>query len=310
MGVNWKQCADIPIKVSGANATVINGKVYCGGGFTGDDDNDYVIYRYDTARDIWSPLPPLPVKWFGLGQVQGKPVAVGGWKESNDSRTNEVYTYYEQSKKWKQTIPPMPTARNSASVTSLVSALIVAGGCIHNACINTVEVFKSDTSKWYTTNPLPMACCHISLTTIDDTCYALGGYRHPSHLNQAHYTSLDDLLSKAELPNPTISDISRRDTLTTWKTMPHTPLYEATATVLANSLLILGGRESPEGMDSGRKVYVHSPSTNSWICASDLPAPRAGMAAAVLSSTEVLVIGGWSYGKTSTVYKGTLCLKT
>ena len=51
---------------------------------------------------------------------------------------------------------------------------------------------------------------------------------------------------------------------------------------------------------------MYSPSTNSWIYISDLPAPRALTAAAVLSSTEVLVIGGWDDGDSvNTVYKGT-----
>ena len=65
---------------------------------------------------------------FGLGQVNGKLVAVGGEKKSDFRATNEVYTYDERSRKWKQTIPPMPTARYSTGVLSLQSALVVAGG--------------------------------------------------------------------------------------------------------------------------------------------------------------------------------------
>ena len=38
---------------------------------------------------------------------------------------------------------------------------------------------------------------------------------------------------------------------------------------------------------------MNSPSTNSWIYISDLPAPQSATAVAILSSTEVLVIGGW-----------------
>ena len=53
---------------------------------------------------------------------------------------------------------------------------------------------------------------------------------------------------------------------------------------------------------------MYSPSTNSWIYISDLPAPRSYTAVAVLSSTEVLVIGGWDDGRVNTVYKGTLTL--
>ena len=108
--------------------TVINGKVYCGGGGTFGGDDEYIVYCYDPSQDNWTTLPPLPVIYFGLGQVNGKLVAVGGWKRSDDRATDEVYTYDERSRKWKQTIPPMPTARHSTGVLSFPSAFVVAGG--------------------------------------------------------------------------------------------------------------------------------------------------------------------------------------
>ena len=79
----------------------------------GDDRQD-IIYCYDPSRDKWTTLPPLPVKWFGVSQVNGKLVAVGGVKVSCG--------------KWKQAIPPIPTARNFPGILSLHSALIVAAG--------------------------------------------------------------------------------------------------------------------------------------------------------------------------------------
>ena len=53
---------------------------------------------------------------------------------------------------------------------------------------------------------------------------------------------------------------------------------------------------------------VYSPSANSWIYISDLPAPRSLSGVAILSSTEILVIGGWCGGRINTVHKGTLVL--
>ena len=135
--------------------TIINGKVYCGGGVTSGDD--HIAYRYDPLQDKWTSLPPLPVIWFDLGQVNGKLVAVGGWKKGTWNETNEVYMYDERSRKWKQTIPPMPTARYSPGILSLQSALVVAGGYTLSY-IDAVEIFKSDTPQWYRTDPLPKPC--------------------------------------------------------------------------------------------------------------------------------------------------------
>ena len=87
--ITWKQCADLPTRLSEGKTAIINGKVYCGGGATNNDQ--HIVYCYDPSQNKWSTLPLLPVYWFGLGQVNGKLVAVGG-KESGFRTTNEVYT--------------------------------------------------------------------------------------------------------------------------------------------------------------------------------------------------------------------------
>ena len=303
ISITWKQ-SELPTRISDW-IIVINGKVYYGGGVADNDDDQYIVYCYDPSRDKWTTLPPLPVKCFGLGQVNSKLVAVGGWKKTTRNETNNVYIYDERSRKWKQTIPPMPTARWVLSVLSLQSALVVAGGRTLLGLTDAVEIFKPDTSQWYRADPLPRACRDISLVAIGSTCYALGGYSG-SHLNQALYASVDDLLGNAVPANQTTHSGSS-DTQSAWKTLPNTPTYRPAAAVLAGNLLAVGGSETfAIGGADMKEVYMYSPSTNSWIYISDLPAPRSGTAAAVLSSTEVLVIGGRVGGRVNTVYKGTL----
>ena len=60
--------------MSGGKTTVINGKVYCGGGVGDgyDDDDEYIVYCYDPSQDNWTTLPPLPVQmvWSGSSQWQ------------------------------------------------------------------------------------------------------------------------------------------------------------------------------------------------------------------------------------------------
>ena len=305
--------------MSSAQTTVINGKVYCGGGDTdGGDDDDYAdhhfVYCYDLSQDSWTTLPPLPVRWFSLGQVNGNLVAVGGIEGSFYNATNEVYTYDERSREWKQTVPPMPTARHSTGVLSLQSVLVVAGGDISDIeydYADEVEIFKADTSQWYRTDRLPKRHCSISpaICIIGNTCYALGGCRYPTSLNQSLYASVDDLLRNAVPANETTYSGSS-DTLSAWKTLANTPTYAPISAVLAGNLLAIGGKETPLGGAVKKEVYMFSPSTNSWIYISDLPEPRSYAAVAVLSSTEILVIGGWcDMSRVSTTYKGTLMLK-
>ena len=298
--------------MSSAKTTVIEGKVYCGGGLTDafNGADQYIVYCYDPSQDNWTTLPPLPVRWFGLGQVNGKLVAVGGRKKSNVRTTNEVYTYYERSRKWKQKIPPMPTARHSPGVLSLQSALVVAGGSTREYT-DAVEIFKAETSQWYRTDRLPTPCFDISPVVIGNKCYALGGYSRPSYLNQALYASINNLVQNS-VPASQTTHSGSSDSFSAWKTLANTPTYWPAAAVLAGNLLAIGGDEtsSSEGGSEKKEVYMFSSSTDSWIYISDLPEPRSGTTVAVLSSTEILVIGGrYDMNRVSTTYKGTLQLK-
>jgi hypothetical protein len=74
---------------------------------------------------------------------------------------------------------------------------------------------------------------------------------------------------------------------------------------------IISSNEISKGGADMEEIYMtlYSPSTNSWIYISDLPAPRSVPAVAVLSSTEILLIGGYSDGDiVNTASKGTLQL--
>ena len=223
------------------------------------------------------------------------------------SATNEVYKYNERSRKWKRVIPPMPTARFYPSVLSLKSALVVAGGDT-DICDYTdvIEIFKLDKSQWYRTDALPTACVSISLVAIGNTCYALGGY-NGSSLNQAIYASVDDLLGNA-VPANQPNNSGSSDTQSAWKTLSNTPTYRPTAAVLAGKLLAVGGRKTSDELAAMKEVYMYSPSTNSWIYVSDLPALRALTAIAVLVPADILVIGGYDGTYVNTVYRGTLAL--
>ena len=287
--------------------TIISNKVFCGGR-AADENDTYTVYSYDPLQHKWTILPPLPVRYFGLGQVNNKLVAVGGVKKGKGS-SNEVYTLYDGgSRKWKQTIPSMPTARYAPGVLSLQSALIVAGGFTSSSYTGAVEIFKQDTSQWYMVDPLPTACCNISLVAIGNTCCALGGYQHPSSLNQALYASVDDLLVRAVPANNQTTHSGNSDTPSAWKTLPNTPTFGPAAAVLAGNLLAIGGKVTSEGGATKKEVYMFPPSTNSWIYISDLPSPRSCTTVAVLSSTELLVIGGRDVDRVNTVYKGTLTI--
>ena len=139
-------------------------------------------------------------------------------------------------------------------------------------------------------------------------------YKPATCINNAFSASFGDLLRNAAavtIGQPTIGAISgSRDQGSAWKTLPNTPNYQPTvATVLTGTLVAMGGWDTSQGGVAKTELYMYLPSTNSWVYIGDLPAPRAVTTAAVLSPTELLVIGGWDgRERTKTVYKGTLTI--
>lgn len=289
------------------HSIVLNGSVYFGGGMAADNDK-YLVYCYESSQVQWFTLPPLPVRYFRLGQVEGRLVAVGGLSKATREFCSVVYTFDERSRKWKQTLPPMPTARHSPVVVSFESALVVAGGTKEGEVYaNVVEIYVSGSSQWFRTDPVPAPCQSMSAAASANTFFTVGGYEHPSFLSQAWCASVDDLIRNAVPANQAINSSSSPHSA--WKVLPNTPTYTPAAAALAGSFLAIGGYNTPKGDIAQKEIFMYSPSTESWIHIGDLPEPRSNAMTVMLSSTEILVIGGWHNGPKSTVYKGTLTMK-
>ena len=133
-------------------------KVYVGEGWRW-------IFQYITTRNEWSRLPPHTVCYFAMIQFTGNLITVGG-RIPGSGPTGKVYRFREESQEWEEFIKPMPTARAYLSVVTTQSAIIAIGGCTDieernfnfvNKIVSfgTVEVYSSETSQWYTADPLP-----------------------------------------------------------------------------------------------------------------------------------------------------------
>ena len=288
-------------------STVINGTVYYGGGLA-PVGKDCCVYSYSPHLDQWSTLPQLSVKRFGLGQINGKLVIVGGQRNKDNVASNELYIYNanERPSKWRKCSPSMPTARSFPTVVSYNSQiLIIAGGIVGGEYVDAVEIFSVPRQQWFITDRLPTPCYNMSAVIVHDKCYLLGGFNNDGTLNHALYATIDDLLCSCSLFTSSSSNC--------WKILLETPTYGPTATVIAGSLFILGGDETCTRTATQERIHVYSPSSNCWVYVNDLPAPRIEATATALSSTEILIIGGRGskdIGTVNTVYKGVVQIIT
>ena len=285
----------------GPQVVVVGERVCVGGGIGNIDDNVCLVLQYDPARDEWTTLPPCPVCCFGLGQLSGELLTVGGVDPPVDF-TKKVYHYKPESQLWEEFLQPMPTARAYLTVISTQSALIACGGItdiisetIYVPC-TTVEVFTTETSQWHTTDPLPVPSCFMSSATINDTGYLLGGATTVfDPTSTVLYAPVASLIQRATShPQQSASAARPDNTLSAWKTLRDTPLRGPTVASLGGMLLALGGNDDTD--NTLPAVHVYSPATNSWIRveSGDMPEPLYYCPAVELSANRLLVVNLYS----------------
>ena len=253
----------MPVGMDKPQAIVIGEKVYMGGGNT--ECAHYQVFQYDPSGDEWSRLPPCQVAYFAMAQFKGNLITMGGIE---GAITGNVYHFKKQSREWEEFLKPMPTARFWPSVATTQSAIVASGGAtgfrdddkpVYSA---TVEVYSSETSQWYTADPLPVPCTLMTSVTIADTWYLLGGADiHGTPVPTVLYAPLTALIQKA-----TSSTHQLASHTSVWKTLPDTPLKLSAATNLSGNLLAVGGFDTKTPADDddnkilpSRTVHVFPP---------------------------------------------------
>ena len=294
--------ADLPVGMSSHHIVRIGSTIYCGGGFTGKIDTSRQVFQYNPKQDTWSQLPVCPTRYFGLTQLDGQLVTVGGEDhDQTDIPINDVYVF-QDSETWENSIiPPLPTARFYPTAFNYKSTIVVSGGTTHwhtdpklRTYTNAVEVFQTKTYKWYRAEPLPVAHSGMSCAIVNDTCYLIGGNMLGTASRHAYCTSVSNLISRALPPDhpETSSTPKASPSPPTWQVLPECPLSYFIAAELGGGLLAIGGMDDSGSPSSA--VHMYSPSTNSWvrISSGDLPVPRYFAAATQLEGGEVIFVGG------------------
>ena len=293
--------ADLPVTMSQHHIVRIGSTIFCGGGYTpGSIDTGRLVFQYNPKQDTWSQLPICPTIEFGLTQLDGKLVTVGG-RFDQIIPINDVYVFQE-SETWENSIiPPLPTARFYPTAINYRSTLVVSGGLTHwhndhklRTYTTAVEVFQTKTYQWHHAEPLPVAHGGMSCAVVDGTFYLIGGTTSDGASTQAYCTSVSNLISRAlPLDHPETSSTPQASpSPPTWHVLPECPLYYFTAAELGGCLLAIGGMDDSGSPSSA--VHMYSPSTNSWvrISSGDLPVPRIVAAATQLEGGEVIFVGG------------------
>ena len=293
--MKWQKCRDIPTGTTWAQAVVIRGIVYVGGGDTGsDDDNDYLIQQYSPTDDTWSTLPPAPVYFFGMGELNGQLVIVGG-RTRQDDVTGKVHTLNSSTQKWVESIAPMPTARDSPAVFSQPSCLtVVGGGDQHDTHLSDIEIFMPHKSQWHkTTSPAPSPLCDMTTTVIDNKCFI------------AEYGSTKVYQLCVSLQQTKTDSANTPQVITEWTNLCDLPHEGCGLGSINGCLLAVGGGSALNPITT---ILGFSPITNTWKTVGELPEPRHDCITVLLPTGELLVMGGCarSWSPTNKVWRAAI----
>ena len=289
--MNFTGCAKLQLGDNVSQAIVVGKEVYVG--FTS------VNIKYDIAEDSWSPLPEAPVMYSIIGSLSQKIVLIGGQLRSKGRETGDIYELDEATQQWVRStsIPPMPTARQSATAVSWTSppALIVCGGSDEeDKPMTVVEVYHSRTSQWHTVSPLPFPRDYMSHTVIHNVLYLVGGYEgknEGSRKKTIMFTSIPQLLESCLQPS--------RTPPVQWQSgsIPNVPYFGSTAASLGGCLLVLGGYSIMKFdlYSPVTSVHAYCPSSSSWVCVGELPQPFSRGTTVSLPTGELLIVGGCNW---------------
>ena len=109
--LEWRECSEMPLGMSDAQAVVLGDKVYIGGGDS-THHSQAVLIIYDYSNDSWRMLD-TPTVNYALTTYNSKLVLVGGRDLNTETITNQLWVLDEQWH-WTQSLPPMTTGRSRA----------------------------------------------------------------------------------------------------------------------------------------------------------------------------------------------------
>lgn len=287
--IKWAKGRRAPCKMSGTfSAALLANTVYV-------LPPDKIIYAYSENTFTWSKFASCPVSDCPLVIVKSLLTLIGGI--CNDQCISKVLSLTGEGagRRWSQEFPSMPTKRYGMAALSAGIALIVAGGIGNDyTVLMVVEILNTETNQWSTAANLPCPITYSIATVCDGQVYVLGGEDRELEPTKAVYTC--KLTSLLKSTNPKSVTGRFRDTLRrsnkpkVWSQVSDLPVVYPSCAFLHGCLLAIGGRESD--LSPTTAIHAYAESTNTWEVISHMAIPRCNCLAAVLSDSQLMVVGG------------------
>ena len=253
---------DLPIPTRFATATITRSTLYVSGGACPDRKSDLLVQVYDINTGTWSTLPPSTVCYSESAVINGRLTLIGGRDSSTDEITNEVWSWHEDKKEWRKTIPPMPTGRLCPGVVQSGNVVAVFGGVASDdkTVLDTVDILNTATLQWTTSQSLklPIPMWGMRTATCDGHVYIACGGDHADHPIKRVFKFPLSVLDQAVAEKHVQDNPPQRQ----WTEVEEPPFHHSGLLPTSHHPLVVGGCDS--SIDSSSNISVFDSSVNKW----------------------------------------------
>ncbi|XP_066535862.1 kelch-like protein 40b [Hoplias malabaricus] len=141
----------------------------------GESTLDSVLV-YDRQSFKWTESDPVPYPVYGHGTASHNGIVyVIGGKGDSKQCLNRVCAYDIKKGEWKD-VAPLKTARSLFGITVHKGKIYVAAGVTEAGLTGSVEVYDIAANKWSEFVEFPQERSSLSLITVGNNIYAVGGF--------------------------------------------------------------------------------------------------------------------------------------
>ncbi|XP_078392744.1 kelch-like protein 40b [Cetorhinus maximus] len=134
------------------------------------------VMCYDRHTFKWGESDPLPYEVYGHSVLSHNArVYVIGGKGKDKKCLNKVCVYNPERFEWKE-LAPLKIARSLFGATVHQDKIWVATGVTDSGLTGSIEVYDITTNKWEDMAEFPQERSSLSLVTLSNCLYAIGGF--------------------------------------------------------------------------------------------------------------------------------------
>ena len=283
---------DLPIPTRNATATIIRNTLYVSGGACPDRRSGLLVQAYDINTGTWSTLPPSTVCYSESAVINGWLTLIGGRDASTGKITNEVWSWHEDEKEWRKTIPPMPTKRVRPGVVQSGNVVAVVGGVASDdkTVLDTVDILNTATLQWTTSHSLklPIPMWLMNTATCDGHVYIACGLDHDDHSIKRVFKFPLSVLDQAVAEQ----QVQDNPPQCQWTEVEKTPFYRSGLLPISHHPLVVGGCDSSP--NSSSIISVFDSSVNKWSNVGHCSVAYCRPCLLSVSCSAFIVIGGYT----------------